>query len=128
VEAFKLTELKGKCVDGALKLLKAMPRLVDLELSGSDVTYQFFLQRFSQLAALQLGAGATSLLKRFAHVGFCWGQSVAFASSSVASRPSSRSFSTSSSRASRRTKSSSRIRPLFLCRAYGCSSSSPSSS
>ena len=78
IEAFKLNELKGKCVDNALKLLKAMPRLVDLEMSGSDVTYQFFLQRVAQLAAHQRGAGARSLLQRFAHVGFCWGASVDF--------------------------------------------------
>ena len=55
-----------------------MPRLVDLEMSGSDVTYQFFLQRVAQLAAHQRGAGARSLLQRFAHVGFCWGASVDF--------------------------------------------------
>ena len=78
LESFKLNELKGKCVDNALKLLKAMPRLVDLEMSGSDVTYQFFLQRVAQLAAHQRGAGARSLLQRFAHVGFCWGASVDF--------------------------------------------------
>ena len=78
LETFKINELKGKCVDNALKLLKAMPRLVDLEMSGSDVTYQFFLQRVAQLAAHQRGAGARSLLQRFAHVGFCWGASVDF--------------------------------------------------
>ena len=57
VESLVMTEFKEKNADGLFKLLKAMPKLTDLELGCPDITYQYFLWRLSQLPALQRGPG-----------------------------------------------------------------------
>ena len=70
LEVLRVVDVKPP--QGVMDIIKKAPRLVDLELNGSDVSWQFFLTRLAQVAAGQRGAGAKSLLKRFAQSGFCF--------------------------------------------------------
>ena len=65
VEALRVVGIKNP--QGVMDIVKKAPRLVDLEvISSDDVGWEFFLTRLAQVAAGQRGAGAKSLLKRFA--------------------------------------------------------------
>ena len=71
VEALRVVGIKNP--QGVMDIVKKAPRLVDLEvISSDDVGWEFFLTRLAQVAAGQRGAGAKSLLKRFAASGWCF--------------------------------------------------------
>lgn len=63
VESFEINGVKGRNGEAFAKLLRAMPKLRRLALSTSDMNRFFLLTRLAQLAALQRGPGAKSLLE-----------------------------------------------------------------
>lgn len=77
VETLVVAGVAEASVDAFLRVLRAAPALRDLEVETSHgVRWDHFLERLAQLAALQRGAGAKSLLTRIVRVGFAYGPGV----------------------------------------------------
>ena len=65
--------MKAKCVNVFLLLLRECPNLRELRFGGTDISWEFFLDRIAQLGAVHRGAGAKSLLRKISHIGWVWG-------------------------------------------------------
>ena len=73
LESLRIEGVKQNNMDALMKLLRAAPRLTDLDVEASETPWRFFLDRLAQLPAIQRGPGAKSLLKRIANNGFVYG-------------------------------------------------------
>mmetsp|Transcript_19515 Transcript_19515/g.58051 ORF Transcript_19515/g.58051 Transcript_19515/m.58051 type:complete len:513 (+) Transcript_19515:140-1678(+) len=73
VTSLSINNLKAKVMTTFIALLKAMPRLDDIEITANDLQWDALLSRLAQLAAIQRGPGAKSILKRIVQTGWSYG-------------------------------------------------------